>query len=101
MKLGDIALGWVLDDFLYHLRILDSVVDYLRAPAVTVLYACEIKSVTFQHLTDIDAIVQHKGVVGVGSSTSRTSSTSHYSGLKAFATHAHKAHYTEDKHRAQ
>ena len=49
----------------------------------------------------INGVAKNKGVMGVGSSTSRTSSASHYSGIKAFATYAHKAHYTEDKHRAQ
>jgi hypothetical protein len=48
-----------------------------------------------------NGVALHNGVVGVGSSTSRTSSASHYSGLKAFATDAHKAHHREDKHRAQ
>ena len=49
----------------------------------------------------INGVSKNEGVVGVGSSTSRTSSASHYSGIKAFATDAHKAHHTEDKHQAQ
>ena len=34
----------------------------------------------------INGVAKNEGVVGVGSSTSRTSSTSNYSGIKAFAT---------------
>ena len=38
----------------------------------------------------INDVALHNGVVGVSSSTSRTSSTSHYSGIKAFATREDK-----------
>ena len=38
----------------------------------------------------IEGVSLHNGVVGVGSSTGRTSSTSHYSGIKAFATREDK-----------
>mgnify|MGYP003463323438 CR=1 FL=1 len=41
----------------------------------------------------IDCVSLHNGVVGVGSSTSRTSSTSHYSGIKGFATREGKDGY--------
>ena len=41
----------------------------------------------------IEGVAKNKGVVGVGSSTSRTSSASHYSGIKAFATREGKGGY--------
>ena len=41
----------------------------------------------------IEGVAKNEGVVGVGSRTSRTSSASHYSGIKAFATREGKGGY--------
>ena len=45
----------------------------------------------------VNRVAKNEGVVGVGSSTSRTSSTSHYSGIKAFATREDKDGYNHTK----
>ena len=46
----------------------------------------------------IEGVALHNGVVGVGSRTSRTSSASHYSGIKAFATREDKDGYSHTEY---
>ena len=63
----------------------DGIMDYLRAPSVTVLYAVTKDGISRYILTHKDAITDDNGVVGVSSSTSRTGSTSDDGRVKAFA----------------
>ena len=58
---------------------------YMRAPSVAVLYAVTKDGISRYILTNEDAITDNERVVGVGSSTSRTGSTSGNGGVKAFA----------------
>ena len=64
----------------------DSIVHYLRVPSVTVLYAVTKDGISRYILTHEDTITDNERIVGVGSSTSRTGSTSGGGGVKAFAT---------------
>ena len=63
----------------------DGVVEYLRAPSVTVLYAVTKDGISRYILTHEDTITDDKGIVGMGSGTSRTGSTSDDGGVKTFA----------------
>jgi hypothetical protein len=63
----------------------DSIVDYLRAPSVTVLYAVTKDGISCYMLAHKDAITDNERIVGVGSRTSRTGSTSDDGRVKAFA----------------
>ena len=67
--------------------------DDMRAPSVTVLYAVTIYGITRHILTHEDAVVDDNGVVGVGSGTSHTGSTSDDGGVKAFAARKGKDDY--------
>ena len=71
----------------------DGVMDDMRAPSVTVLYAVTIYGITRHILTHEDAVVDDNGVVGMGSSTSHTGSTSDDGGVKAFAARKGKDDY--------
>ena len=64
----------------------DSIVDYLRAPSVTVLYAVTKDGISRYILTHEDTITDNERIVGVGSRNSRTGSTSGDGRVKAFAT---------------
>lgn len=63
----------------------DSVVEYLRAPSVAVLYAVTKDGISCYMLAHKDAITDNERIVGVGSGTSRTGSTSGDGRVKAFA----------------
>ena len=67
--------------------------DDMCAPSVTVLYAVTIYGITRHILTNEDAVVDNNGVVGMGSSTSYTGSTSDDGGVKAFAARKGKECY--------
>ena len=67
--------------------------DDMRAPSVTVLYAVTIYGITRHILTHEDAVVDDNGVVGMGSGTSHTGSTSGNGGVKAFAARKGKECY--------
>ena len=67
--------------------------DDMCAPSVTVLYAVTIYGITRHILTNEDAVVDDNGVVGMGSSTSHTGSTSGDGRVKAFAARKGKECY--------
>ena len=75
----------MLDDLRNAIGANDGVMDYLRAPSVTVLYAVTKDGISRYILTHEDTITDNERIVGVGSSTSRTGSTSGNGGVKAFA----------------
>ena len=67
--------------------------DDMCAPSVTVLYAVTIYGITRHILTNEDAVVDNNGVVGMGSSTNHTGSTSGDGGVKRFAARKGKECY--------
>ena len=67
--------------------------DDMCAPSVAVPYAVTIYGITRHILTNEDAVVNNNGVVGMGSSTSHTGSTSDDGGVKAFAARKGKECY--------
>lgn len=70
------------------------VMHYLRAPAVAVLNAVAIYSVTRHILTHENTIMDDERVVGVDSRSSRTGSGSRNSRVKASATRKGKEYYS-------
>ena len=75
-----ISLRWVFDDLRNAIGANDGIMDYLRAPSVTVLYAVTKDGISRYILTHEDTITDNERIVGVGSSTSGDG------GVKAFAT---------------
>ena len=67
--------------------------DDMCAPSVAVLYAITIYGITRHILTNEDAVVDDNGIVGMGSSTSHTGSTSGDGGVKRFAARKGKDDY--------
>ena len=76
----------MFDDLRNAIGANDGIMDYLRAPSVTVLYAVTKDGIACHMLTHEDTITDNERIVGVGSSTSRTGSTSDDGRVKAFAT---------------
>mgnify|MGYP003546029310 CR=1 FL=1 len=76
----------MLDDLYDTIGFDYGIMDYLRAPSVAVLYTVTEDGISRYILTHEDTIMENNGVVGVGSRTSRTGSTSGNGGVKAFAT---------------
>ena len=86
MKRWDILPRWVVDNLYDTIDFDYGIMYYMRAPSVTVLYAVTKDGISRYILTNEDAITDNERIVGVGSSTSRTGSTSGNGGVKAFAT---------------
>lgn len=86
VKWRDILLRGVLDDLRNAIGANDGIMDYLRAPSVTVLYAVTKDGISRYILAHEDTITDNERIVGVGSGTSRTGSTGGEGGVKAFAT---------------
>ena len=61
-----IALRWVLDDLRNAIGANDGIMDYLRAPSVTVLYAVTKDGISRYILTHEDTITDNERIVGVG-----------------------------------
>ena len=86
VKRRDISLWWGFYNLHDTIGMGDSVMNNLRSPSVAELNVRKINSIAFLYFTHEDTITNNDGVVGVGSGTSHTSSTSSGGGLKAFAT---------------
>ena len=87
-------LRWVVDDLRNAIGANDGIMDYLRAPSVTVLYAVTKDGIASHILAHKDAIMDNERIVRVGSRTSRTGSTSGGGGVKDFATREGKEYYS-------
>ena len=61
-----IALRRVLDDLRNAIGANDGIMDYLRAPSVTVLYAVTKDGISRYILTHEDTITDNERIVGVG-----------------------------------
>ena len=83
----------MFDDLRNAIGANDGIMDYLRAPSVTVLYAVTKDGISRYILTHEDTITDNERIVGVGSRTSRTGSTSDDGGVKRFAARKGKEYY--------
>ena len=72
----------------------NSIMHYLRAPAVTEFHPREIHSIAALPFADEDTIAEEYRIAGMDSCTSHTSSTSNGGRAKAFATREGKEYYT-------
>ena len=88
----------MLDDLRNAIGANDGIMDYLRAPSVTVLYAVTKDGISRYILTHEDTIADDKGIVGMGSSTSHTGSTSGDGRVKASAAREGKEYYSHTQY---
>ena len=58
----DISFRWMLYNLHDTISMNDGVMNNLRSPSVAELKARKINSITFLHLTDVDAIPHHNGI---------------------------------------
>ena len=58
----------MFDDLRNAIGANDGIMDYLRTPSVTVLYAVTKDGISRYILTNEDAITENNGIVGVGDS---------------------------------
>ena len=68
VKWWGISLRWVVDDLRNAIGANDGIMDYLRAPSVTVLYAVTKDGIACYILTHEDTIMDKERVVRVGDS---------------------------------